>query len=125
MDATAFMQADVAEQAVTCDVFDETGERAYNGPSESKQDEVDVAIFQPTASALVEIEGSDQEVSLAGLVVPDYDSNGNLVEHVGVNDTIQPQGTQKKYRVETKVGLPNDLSVDLWQLGLNRANDSS
>lgn len=126
MDALTFMQADVTSQAVTCNVYDSTSERQYGGGGKTKVDQVDVAIFAPSSSSEVVVEGSGQETSFTGLVVPRYGPDGTLIHHVDVNQELRVAADEsKRYEVRVKEGVPNDLDPEIWRLGLERANDSS
>jgi hypothetical protein len=125
MDALQFLVTDVTDQAVTCDVYRDTSSDAYGG-SKTKVDSVDVAIFAPSSSSQVVVEGSGDETSFTGLVVPERDENDDLVESVHVNDELRVQGnTEKRFDVRVKDGVPNDLDPELWRLGLDKANSST
>jgi len=124
MDALDYIRSAVTEQTITCDVLREDNDSAYSSEPQ-KVDEVDVAIFAPSASSQVVVEGSGEDTSLSGYVVPETDTDGNMVEYVTVNDMLRPQSnTERLYTVRTKVGRPNELDPDLWELGLERANAS-
>jgi len=121
MDATALMRDEVAEQAVTCDVLRDDDGTSY-GDSKSNVGTVEVSIFDARGSSSVEPAGTEQDTNLAGLVVPEYDASGTLVETVAVADTLRPQSAQQRtYTVRAKVGLPSELDPELWQLSLSRA----
>ncbi len=125
MDALSYIQSDIEEQSVACDVLRDDG-GGYNGGNYSKVDTIDVAIHSPSSSSEVVVEGSGEETSLTGKVVPDYDSNGNLLSHVQVNDRLRPQEhSGKLYEVRVKDGVPNELNPDIWRLGLEHANSSN
>lgn len=125
MDALAYMVSDVADHAVTCNVYRDTSSTNY-GSDSTKVDEVDVYIFNPSSQSQVVVEGSGQDTSLTGLVVPDYDSNDNLVEHVQVGDELRVKSDEsKRYDVAVREAIPSEFELELWRLGLNRANASS
>jgi hypothetical protein len=123
MDAVDYIRTDVNEQAETCDVLRDTSSHSYDGEDDSKADEVDVAIFAPNSNATVVVEGTDDDTSLTGLVVPDEQSDGSITHHVQVGDVLRPQtNTAKRYNVRVKDGIPNDLAPELFRLGLEHAN---
>lgn len=125
MDALDAIVASVTDQRITCDVYRDDSTSAYGGDP-SKVGTVDVAIFEPSSSSEVVVEGSGQDTSLTGLVVPTHDSNGDLVHDVEVNDELRVQSNEaKRYDVRVKDGVPNELDPDMWRLGLERANASS
>lgn len=125
MDALDYMRTSVTDQSVRCDVRRDQSSDSYSGPDYSTVGEVDVAIFDPSSSSVVVTEGSGEDTSLTGLVVPAYDTDGNLNERVHVNDRLRPQSnTAKLYEVRVKDGLPNEIDPDLWRLGLEHANQS-
>lgn len=119
MDALSYIKTDVADMAVTMDVYRKDDSGAYSGewtPVDTK----DVDVFSPSSSASVVVEGSGQETSLTGLTLPTYDTNDTLVDVIHVNDQLRYNG--KRYDVRVKDGLPNELDPELWKLGLDRAN---
>jgi hypothetical protein len=126
MDALSFMHADVTAQSVTCDVYRDDGDTSYGSSGASKVGTADVAIYAPESTSEVVVEGSGQETSLTGLVVPERDDAGDLVHNVKVNDELRVQSQpEKRYEVRVKDGFPNELSPELWRLGLDRANSSA
>lgn len=124
MNALDLMLATVDEQAVTCDVYRASSSGAYSDDA-TKVDTVDIAIFSPTSSSEVVVEGSGQETTMTGLLVPQFDANGDPVEVVQVNDELRLQSnTSKRYDVRVKEGFPNEFDPEVWRCGLNRANAS-
>lgn len=124
MDATDFIVTDVADLAITCDVYEQADSGAYNGGF-SKVGEKDVHIFAPSSQQRVTLEGSGQETAFTGLAVVDHDVNGDPVHTVEVNHQLRPQANSAKhYDVRVKDGLPNDVNPVVWRLGLDRANSS-
>lgn len=118
------MRIAVEEQSVTCDIYRSSSSGAYSNQS-ATGDTVDIAIFSPTSSSEIVVEGSGQETSMTGLIVPQYDANDNLVETVQVNDELRLQSDgSKRYDVKVKEGHPNEIDPELWRLGLDRANAS-
>lgn len=123
MDALQFIQSDLTQQAVTCDVRRE--DSGYSSDGETVVDTTEVAIFAPASSSQVVVEGSDEATSYTGLAVPQTDSNGQLTEVIEVGDVLAPQNTGKRYRVRVKEGVPNSMAPELWRLGLDRDNAST
>jgi hypothetical protein len=123
MDALDAIRGCLTEQTVTCDIYHPSGDGPYEGDLVDTGETVDVAIVSPTSQSQLVVEGSGQETSLVGHVVPEY-SNNRLQERVFVNDQLRPHNTGKRYDVRTKDGVPSPLEPELWQLGLERANAS-
>jgi hypothetical protein len=121
MDATAYIQSDVAEMAITMDVYRKEDSGAYSGDF-TKVGAADVHVFNPSSQQQVVVEGSGEETSMTGLKLPEYDIDDNLVEPVHVNDQLRVGG--KRYDVRVKEGIPNEIDPDLWRLGLDTANTS-
>lgn len=118
------MRIVVEEQSVTCDIYRSSSSGAYSN-SAATGDTVDVAIFAPTSSSEIVVEGSGQETSMTGLLIPQYDATASLVETVEVNDELRLQSDgSKRYDVRVKEGHPNEIDPELWRLGLDRANVS-
>jgi len=124
MDALEAILGCVNRQAVTCDIYRDTGNGPYDDTLSDTGETVDIAIFAPNSQSQVVVEGSGQETSFTGHIVPEYDANGNLVDPVRVNDELRPQNTTKRYDVRVKDGVPNEMDPEIWQLGLDRANAS-
>lgn len=123
MDTLNYVTASVRENSRRFDVYRGQGS-TYNGSTE-KVDAVDAWVFDPTSTSISVVEGTDEDTSLTGLVVPSYDADGGLVERVHVNDELRLQSnTAKRYLVATKDGVPNELDPELWRLGLSHANSS-
>jgi hypothetical protein len=120
MDALDAIHDCVDAQAMTCAVYRDTDDGPYDDDL-TQVDTVDVAFSSPSAQSQVVIEGSFEETSVVGHIVPAYDTDGALVQSVHVNDELRVSDTQR-YRVETKVGVPNEVEPELWELGLQRAN---
>lgn len=123
MDPLKAITNSVTEQAVTCDVYRDTS----NGPYEddtSPVDTAEVAFSAPSAQSQVVIEGSFEETSLVGHVVPEYDNSGTLIKSVQVNDELRPQNSEHRYDVRTVVGVPNEIGPELWEIAVTRANAS-
>jgi hypothetical protein len=112
----------VDAQAKTCAVYRDTDDGPYDS-DRTQVDTVDVAFSSPSAQSQVVIEGSFEETSVVGHLVPEYDTDGALVHTVEVNDELRVSDAQR-YRVETKVGVPNEVEPELWELGLQRANET-
>jgi len=124
MDAVTFMQCDVSDQAVTCDVLRPQDSGPYDSGF-SSVGTIDVTVFEPSSQQRVTIEGTSEDTSLTGLAVPQYDNNGDLQHVVQVSDRLKPQSNpQRQYDVRAKNGLPNELEPELWQLGLDVATSS-
>lgn len=119
MDALSYIKTDVADMAVTMDVYRKDDSGAYSGDW-TLVDTKNVHVFAPSSSSRVVVEGSGQETSLTGLTLPTYDTNDTLVDVIHVNDQLRYNG--KRYDVRVKDGLPNELDPELWKLGLDRAN---
>lgn len=89
-------------------------------------DEVDVHLYAPSSSHSVVLEGAGEETGLTGLVIPDRDANGDIIEHVYNNDELRLKSDESvRYNVLVKDGVPDDLDPDLWRLGLEKANTSN
>lgn len=121
MDALDAIHSCLNEQTVTCAVYRQSDDGPYDGDM-TQVGTVDVAMSAPSPQAQVVIEGSMEDTSLVGHLVPEYDTSGTLIETIHVNDELRPQNTETRYAVRTKVGVPNELSPELWELGLERAN---
>jgi hypothetical protein len=122
MEAAQFMRTDVATQARTFDVYRTSG-RSYDS-SDTQDGTVDVALSTASASGQVVTEGTDSNASFVGHAVPQYDGNGDPAVRVGDELRLQSD-TAKRYEVTDVVGLPDDVDPTLWELGLDRSNDSS
>lgn len=126
MDATAFIQSDVTALADTFDVYrvdDNDTSSAYdNGTFTDTGVDVHVRVHSPSSQQQVVAEGSGQETSYTGFLVPEYDVDGNLAHNVEVNDQLRMNG--KRYDVVVKDGIPNDHDPEIWRLGLDKANQS-
>jgi len=125
MNPVEYIQTDVTQHAVTYDVYrlDEPG--PYNDDP-SKVDTVNAWVFAGSVAERTTVEGTHQETALTGLIVPEYDNNGDLVETVEVGDELRLQSdTSKRYDVKTKEGHPDHVEPDLWVLGIDRANAST
>ena len=123
MDPLEAITNSVAQQAVTCDVYRNTS----NGPYEdatSPVDTAEIAFSAPSAQSQVVIEGSFEETSLVGHIVPEYDGSGALIKPVHVNDELRPQDSEHRYDVRTVVGVPSEVGPELWEIGVMRANAS-
>lgn len=120
MDTLDAIQNSVRDQSVTCNVYRDTDDGPYDS-GHTQVDTVAVAFSSPSAQSQVVIEGSFEETSVVGHIVPAYDSDNTLVHTVEVNDELRVSDAQR-YRVETKVGIPNEIDPELWELGLQRAN---
>lgn len=127
MDALDYIHNTITEQSVTCDVLRpaDDGSTVYDDGFTETGERVNVAVFQPSSSSTVTTEGTGQDVSLTGHLVPSYDKNGDLTVVVEVGDRLRvTDNTAKQYEVRTKDGVPNDLDPEVWQLGLEPANSS-
>ena len=124
MYVTDYFSTSIGDQTYTFDVYRNTGGNSYD---ESMEDvgEVEVSISDVSSQSDTTVEGSDESVTYKGLLNPQYDMNGNLSEVVFVNDELRLQSGPKNYVVKTKDGHPNDIDPDIWELGLDRANESS
>lgn len=121
MDGLDAIVASVRRHSVTMDVLRPQSGRSYDGDDYANVGSVDIYVFDPASSGQTPVEGSDQETSMTGLYVPEYDSNGNLITNIKVNDHLEYDAAHR-YVVQVKDGLPSELDVELWQLGLDRAN---
>lgn len=126
MDALDYIRTDVKRQSVQCTVFNpDDGSTAYNDGFTDTGETIPVAIFQSSSSSQVTTEGTGQDTSLTGHLVPQTDANGDRKTVVTVGDRLQLQSnTAKQYEVRTKDGVPNDIEPELYQLGLEPANSS-
>lgn len=124
MDALAYIHDDVSRQAVTCEIWRDQSDGPYDDSLSDTGETVDVAIFSPTSQSQVVAEGSGQEATFVGVLVPEEGRDGTLQDPVRLNDQLRPVGSARRYDVRTKDGVPNDLNPELWQLGLDRANSS-
>lgn len=124
MDALAYIHDDVSRQAVTCAIWRDTSDGPYDDSLSDTGETVDVAISSPTSQQQVVAEGSGQEATFVGVLVPEEGRDGTLQDPVRLNDQLRPVGSARRYDVRTKDGVPNDLNPEIWQLGLDRANSS-
>ena len=124
MDGLDAIRNEVHRQSYTCDVRRVTGNGPYDDDTRSVVGTVEVAVSAPSASAQVVQEGSIEETSLVGHIVPETDTDGTLVESVHITDHLDVQNHPQKYVVRTKVGIPDAIDPDLWELALDRANDT-
>lgn len=121
MDALDEIQASVTTQSVTCDVYRQADSDPYDADM-TQVGTVDIALSAPSAQSQVVIEGSMENTSLVGHIVPTTNDWGELEEVVAVNDELRPQNRESRYVVQTKVGIPSELAPELWECGLERAN---
>lgn len=121
MDGLDYIHSSVQDNAVSLTVLRPQSQRSYDEPSYSNEGTVDIYVFDPSSTAQTVVEGSDQETAMTGLYVPEYDSNDDLITQLKVNDHLEYDDSHR-YVVQTKDGLPSELNVELWQVGLDRAN---
>jgi len=121
MDTLDAIHDSITDQAVWCDVYRDTSDGPYSDDTDTNVNTVKVAFSSPTAQSQVVVEGSFEETSVVGHVVPEYDTDGTLVQSVHVNDELRVDDTHR-YDVTTVVGIPNEIEPELWELGLQRAN---
>jgi hypothetical protein len=121
MDATAFIQSDLASLAETYEVWERTDDSgAYQGSLEDTGQTVDVRVFSPSSQQQVVTEGSGSETSYTGLKNVVRDSNDNIVHEVSENQQLRLNG--KRYDVRVKEAHPSEENPELWRLGLDKAN---
>lgn len=122
MDAIDYIQSRVNDQAVTCDVLSDTESASYSDDV-TQVGTVEIAVYAPSSAAEMVPAGIEESTSFTGLVVPQRDGNGDLVNDTAVGDTLRVQSnTAIQYEVMTRDGVPNELDPHLWVLGLDRAN---
>lgn len=126
MDALAYIHNDLSQQAVVCEILRPTdSDSVYDGDLTETDETVEVAIFQPSSSSTVTTEGTDQDTSLTGHIVPQYDTTDTLDTVVHVGDRLRVRANPaKRYEVRTKDGVPNDIDPELFRVGLEPANRS-
>jgi len=121
MDTLTYFNSEITDQSQTFAVYRQTGGTSYDTTREQATT-VRLSVTDLSAQSSTVTEGTDQDISYRGLVNPHYDENGQLVDVVQVNDELRHIDGPRRYRVETKVGRPNDIDPDVWELGLRRAN---
>lgn len=126
MDPVDYIRSRVEDEADTYDIYRVDDSGPYNSDPSDTGNDGDIWVFSPTSSGQVVTEGTDQETSFTGLMVPQTDNNGNLKEVVEIGDELRLQSnSQRRYEVRTKDGLHDNVDPDLWQFGLERANAST
>jgi len=123
MDAVDYFHSSVTEQADAFDVYRSGGGNSYTD-SESKVGVAYIAISDVSAQFEVVTEGSDESVSYIGRYVPSDSTHSNSTVDVYPNDELRRQNGEQRYVVQTKAGRPNDITPEMWALGLDRANTS-
>jgi len=125
MDPMDYIHTDLTDQSVTCAVYRSSGSGVYNDGLSDTGETVEVTLSEPSSSSVSHVEGIDEDTSLVGQVVPEYDDNGDLTERLEVNDELRAIAYEgKRYEVSTKDGIPNELDPEIWALGLEPANQS-
>ena len=61
-------------------------------------------------------------MSYVGRLLPEYAQHSETTATVGVNDELHQQDGPRQYVVQTKTGRPNDITPEMWEIGLERAN---
>jgi len=121
MDAIDYFNAEITDQSHAVTVHRETGGTSYDA-SREQVDTVRMSVTDLSAQSSTVTEGTDQDISYRGLLNPHYNTDGELTTVVKVGDELRVADGVRRYRVETKVGRPNDIDPDVWELGLSRAN---
>jgi hypothetical protein len=126
MDTLDYIHDAITEQAIACDIFRPDDSAAvYDDSLVDTGSSVEIAISDPSSTSVVQTEGVGEDISLVGHVVPQTDQNGQLTEVLHIGDQLVPQSApEKAYNVRTKDGVPNELDPEIWQLGLERSNES-
>jgi len=122
MDALKYLRQEVTHQSYEFDVYSPDGGNSYDGGMTDTGNTVEMTVSDMSGTGETVTEGSDQDVSYRGMITPQYDNEGNLRHVTDVNDELRATDSEQRYVVKSKVGLPNDIDPDVWQLGLNRAN---
>lgn len=119
MDTTEYVRTRITDQSYTFSVYRQPDSGAYSS-SFTKQGEVDVSIYEPSASQLAALEGIGDDLSMVGLCTP-AEANG-----VQVNDQLRKANDEsRRYDVETgPTAYPEEFDPSLYVLGLQRANAS-
>ena len=121
MDALDYFHSSITEQAVACDVYRSTGGNSYTDDT-GHVGVVYIAISDTSAQSETVIEGTDQSVSYIGRYVPSDSPYSNSTVDVYPSDELRLQDSEQRYVVQTKSGRPNDITPELWEVGLDRAN---
>ncbi len=123
MDAVDWFHQSINDDTYSFAVH-ESGGNSYSGDTTATGETVNVAISDVSTQSSVVTEGTEQNVSYRGTYVPLYDASDNLKTVVEVGNELHHENGQQKYVVRTKVGRPNEITPELWYLGLDRANNS-
>ncbi len=117
--AVDYLLSETKSNETGCTVYRTTGGQSYDN-SAKKVGETAIWLFDASASSNVVTEGTEEETSFTGLLRPSRD----LQDGVQVADELQfDDHPERRYEVRTKVGVPTELDPDVWQLGIERAND--
>jgi len=119
VDATAFIQSDIATLASEFDVHRPASDGAYNDGFEMVGT-ARVHVFSPSSQHQVVVEGSDEKAAYTGLATVSRDANDEVVHDVQQDDQLRRNGHH--YDVRVKHGEPNDHNPEFWKLGLDKAN---
>ena len=118
MRAVDYLLSETKEKETTCSVYRTSGSQSYDSTTENVGETV-IWLFDASASSNVVTEGTEEETSFTGMLRPSAD----LQDGVRVGDELQFEGhPERRYEVRTKVGIPTELDPDVWQLGIERAN---
>lgn len=116
--AVDYLLSETKDNETACTVFRTSGSQSYDSTSEDVG-ETAIWLFDASASSNVVTEGTEEETSFTGMLRPSVD----LQDGVQVADELQFDGhPERRYEVRTKVGIPTELDPDVWQLGIERAN---
>jgi hypothetical protein len=118
MDVVDYYRGEIRNQGQWLDVYRQTGNTSYDS-EKSAVGKVCLSVSAPSSSSEVNTEGTDQSVSMVGLIDPTDQRSTDL--HVGDELRTRPDG-QRRYRVETRDGLPNDFDTEIVRVGLSKRN---
>jgi len=118
MDVVDYYRGEIRNQGQWLDVYRQTCNTSYDN-EKSKVGRVRLSVSAPSSSSEVNTEGTDQSVSMVGLSDPTEERSTAL--RVGDELRTRPDG-QRRYRVETRDGLPNDFNPEILRVGLSKRN---
>lgn len=116
--AVDYLLSETERNERSCTVYRTSGNQSYDSTTEDVG-ETAIWLFDASASSNVVTEGTEEETSFTGMLRPSVD----LPNGVHIADELQFDGhPERRYEVRTKVGIPTELDPDVWQLGIERAN---